>query len=99
MEHQSESREAAAPLPRLRSLIAMQLVSQILVLVDRLVRYGFRWSSRASYDEGWFRWESGFDIFAVVSLQFTIDSTKANNAIFHSQHILFFGLVWSSVRT
>ena len=77
MDRQSESREAAASLLRLRSLIPIQLASQILVFFDRIVRYSLRRSSRASYTHGWFRWENGFDIFAVVSLQFTIDLNQS----------------------
>ena len=99
MDDHSQTYEAAATLPVLRWLIAIQIASQLLVVGDRVVRYGLRWSFRASYKRAWFGWENIFDLFALVSLQFTMARTKANNTRFHLRYILFFGHTWSSVST
>ena len=69
--------EAVATLPVLKQLLAIQIVSQVLVVGDRVVRYGLRWSSGTLREREWFGWHKSFDLFAVVSLQFTIGSNRS----------------------
>ena len=69
--------EAVAALPMLRQLIVVQIVSQVVIVGDRVVRYGLRWSSRTLRERAWFGWHKSFDLFAVVSLQSTIGPNRS----------------------